>query len=95
MCISYEEAVYSAEHNPPDLFIIDIRLYGEKSGIDLTSYLAEHSIIPYIFLTSQYDSEIVEKPLPPHPLAMSPSLLIKKPCDYGRSSSQSRKKSKV
>ena len=74
MCISYEEAVYSAEHNPPDLFIIDIRLYGEKSGIDLASYLAEHSIIPYIFLTSQYDSEIVEKAI-----ATSPFGYVTKP----------------
>jgi DNA-binding LytR/AlgR family response regulator len=74
MCISYEEAIHCAENNPPDLFIIDIRLYGEKSGIDLAAYLAQNSLIPYIFLTSQYDSDIVEKAI-----ATSPFGYVTKP----------------
>ena len=61
ICISYEEAIQSLVKSPPDLFLLDIRLYGEKSGIDIASYLSEHSDIPFVFLTSQYDELILKE----------------------------------
>jgi DNA-binding response OmpR family regulator len=57
--ISYEEAVEAFANDRPDLAIIDIRLYGEKSGIDYARYLFEQTNrIPFIFLTSQQDRRI-------------------------------------
>lgn len=59
ICISYREAVRAIEREKPDLVVLDIRLYGEKSGIDVAKYLKEKSEkIPFIYLTSQYDQRI-------------------------------------
>jgi len=66
--ISYEEAIKALDMYRPDLVLLDIRLYGEKSGIDIANYInAQLSSIPYVFLTSQYDSQILSKALATNP----------------------------
>lgn len=61
ICISYDEAIESYHINRPDIVLLDIRLYGDKSGIDLAQYLnAAQDKPPYIFLTSQYDKRILD-----------------------------------
>ena len=58
-CISYEEAVEAFECKQPDLVILDIRLYGQKSGIDFANFLlSQPTKTPFIYLTSQYDRRI-------------------------------------
>ena len=60
-CISYQEAVAAYRRRKPDLVIIDIRLYGEKSGIDLARFLRlQKERTPFIFLTSQHDQRIFQ-----------------------------------
>ncbi|MEE9440496.1 MAG: response regulator, partial [Candidatus Thermoplasmatota archaeon] len=67
-CLSYEEAVTSFHNEKPDVALIDIRLYGQKSGIDLASYLSSQPNCPtLIFLTAQYDQLTVEKALGTQP----------------------------
>jgi len=61
ICISYEEAIQSLAASTPDIFLLDIRLYGERSGIDIAAYLAENTEIPYVFLTSQFDEVILKQ----------------------------------
>ena len=64
IAISYEEAVEAYKLNEPDLILLDIRLYGEKSGLDFGIYLNNQSSHPpLIFLTSQYDKRIVNEAL--------------------------------
>ncbi|MBK7880951.1 MAG: response regulator transcription factor [Saprospiraceae bacterium] len=61
ICISYDEAITAFHLHSPDLVLLDIRLFGEKSGIDVANYLK--SIEPkslYIFLTSQHDKRILD-----------------------------------
>ena len=59
--ISYEEALDQINAELPDIVLIDVRLYGLKSGVDLASYLiSNHPSIPFVFLTSQFDKRIVE-----------------------------------
>jgi len=42
--------------------LLDIRLYGEKSGIDVAQFLKEsESDMPYIIVSSQYDQDCIEK----------------------------------
>ena len=66
--ISFEEAKESLEQNPPEVVLIDIRLYGERSGIDLARYLRDRvDKVPYVFLTSQYDRRIVESAMSTDP----------------------------
>ncbi|WP_298144440.1 response regulator transcription factor [Flavobacterium sp.] len=44
------------EKEQPDIAIIDIKLKGEESGIDLGRFLIEKDIIPFIYLTSHADT---------------------------------------
>ncbi|WP_116125541.1 LytR/AlgR family response regulator transcription factor [Lewinella sp. IMCC34183] len=54
--ISYEEAVKLYEEETPDLALLDIRLSGARTGIDVARYLAARpDPIPFVFLTSQVD----------------------------------------
>ena len=67
ICISYEEAIASLNNNPPDIFLLDIRLYGDKSGIDVAHHIAQNTSIPYVFLTSQYDEVILKRAITTSP----------------------------
>lgn len=61
IAISYDEATFLIETEHPDIILLDIRLNGEKSGIDIATYLNHKSIkIPFVFLTSQMDSKNIE-----------------------------------
>lgn len=58
--ITYEEAVAAYAAHEPEVAILDIRLRGNKSGIDFAHFLREQSRpIPYIFLTSQTDTHYI------------------------------------
>ncbi len=60
IAISYEEAITQYTLNRPDLVLLDIRLYGKKSGIDFSGFLREQeNSPPFIFLTSQFDKNIL------------------------------------
>lgn len=62
IAISYEEAVEAYALQKPDIVLLDIRLYGTKSGLDFGKYLNEQkNSAPFIFLTSQYDKRIVDQ----------------------------------
>lgn len=55
--IDYEEAVLLLQKHNPVLILIDIRLNGSKTGIDLAAYIKQNRpSLPYIFLTSYTDS---------------------------------------
>lgn len=72
---SFEEAMDAFLLRKPDLVILDIRLYGEKSGIDFAEYLTnQKEKTPFVFLTSQYDQRILE-----HALKTSPYGYLAKP----------------
>ena len=61
ICISYEEALEAYQRDRPDLVILDIRLYGQKSGIDFANFLQEQpEKTPFIYLTSQHDRRIFD-----------------------------------
>ncbi|MEE9439639.1 MAG: response regulator transcription factor [Saprospiraceae bacterium] len=61
IAISYKEALQLIIDTKPDVVLLDVRLYGEKSGIDVASHLRESGKrIPYIIVSSQYDSNIIE-----------------------------------
>jgi DNA-binding LytR/AlgR family response regulator len=68
IAISYNEAVQSYNLRKPDLVLLDIRLYGEKSGIDFANFLMTQSEAPpYIYLTSQYDTRVLDMALQTNP----------------------------
>ena len=68
ICISYQEAVENYQQQHPDLVLLDIRLYGQKSGIDFAHFLLEQpKKTPFVYLTSQYDRRIFDLALQTNP----------------------------
>jgi two-component system, LytTR family, response regulator LytT len=53
---SFSDAVKLISQNQPDLAIIDTKLKGKKSGIELGKYIRENFHFPFIFLTSFDDN---------------------------------------
>lgn len=60
-CHSYKQAVESLKTMRPDLVLLDINLKGNLSGIDLAAHINEHYGIPFLFLTSHWSPEIINK----------------------------------
>jgi len=62
IAISYEEAIQLLRATNPDIVLLDVRLYGVKSGIDVANHLLElGNNIPYVIVSSQYDTKIIEE----------------------------------
>lgn len=64
---NHEEAIQAIQGQKPDLVLLDIKLAGEKDGIDLAIDL-DASNIPYLFLTSQTDPHTIDRVKQTHPL---------------------------
>jgi len=68
IAVSYEEALEQINLRKPDLMLVDIRLYGEKSGIELVNQLNENKeSIPVIYLSSQYDQRTLQLAMDTNP----------------------------
>lgn len=57
----------SIEVNIPDVAIIDINLHGNLDGIEVGKYLSKLNI-PFIYLTSYSDNEIIQNALETNPI---------------------------
>ncbi|MBE2246030.1 MAG: LytTR family transcriptional regulator DNA-binding domain-containing protein [Candidatus Competibacteraceae bacterium] len=58
--LQYDEAIAMLQNNPPDIFLLDINIGGEKSGIDLGAYIRKHHNMPLIFISSYSDSQTIK-----------------------------------
>jgi DNA-binding LytR/AlgR family response regulator len=58
---SYEEAIQQLDLHAFDIAILDIQLYGEKSGVDVASYINKNQAIPVIYLTSQFNQPLLQE----------------------------------
>ena len=59
-CITYTDAIEMAKKEKPDLILLDIKLAGKKSGIDVAETLNRDFDIPFIFLTSNSDIHTID-----------------------------------
>jgi diguanylate cyclase (GGDEF)-like protein/PAS domain S-box-containing protein len=57
---SAESAVQAAAHGRPDLVLMDIRLHGERDGIDTAREIRQRDV-PVVFLTAHSDRATVER----------------------------------
>lgn len=58
VAMSYGEATQLYERQRPNLVLVDIKLAGEKTGIDLARWIQEQpDAVPHVFLTSQLDGQ--------------------------------------
>lgn len=61
MAISYEEALALYREQQPDIVLLDIRLSGPRTGIDIGRWLREQPApSPFVYLTSQLDQQSLE-----------------------------------
>ena len=67
--LNYNEAINLINTVEIDLAIIDINLSGLKTGIDVANYLTTKSKIPFIFLTSNVNADIVNQAIETKPNA--------------------------
>ncbi|WP_369047705.1 response regulator [Tenacibaculum sp. UWU-22] len=67
--ISFEKALESLENNIIDLVFLDVFLATKKTGIDLANYINANYKIPFIYLTSNSDSETIEEATKTFPYA--------------------------
>ncbi len=91
---SYEEGIDQIEQNKVNLALIDIRLKGAKSGIDLARRINENEKIPIIFISAFSDhvtlheakkvnpSSFLVKPVGKNQLLAAIELAIDQPYEY-------------
>ena len=72
--ISYTEAVQLLNDEQPDLLLLDINLYGRKTGLDVAAFINEKHPIPFIFLTAYSDAQTIDraKKVKPHAYIVKP-----------------------
>ncbi len=62
MAISYDEAIEIYKEEEPDIVLLDIRINGNKTGIDIAHFIRnQENPVPFIFLTSQIDIENINE----------------------------------
>ena len=59
--ISFIEALARLRDYQPDIALLDIRLEGKRTGLDVARHLKAHGGPPFVFLTSQFDEAHVER----------------------------------
>ena len=57
--VDYTSAIEKLETEPIDIVLIDININGKKTGIDLAEYINQKLKIPFLFLTSYSDSNML------------------------------------
>ncbi len=74
---SFDAVLAGLADQRPDLFLLDIRLKGKRTGLDVAHLLKIKYKIPFLFLTSQTDSKTVNQAV-----AASPMGYITKPFSF-------------
>jgi len=64
---NYTKAVRELRKNDADLVITDIMLTGKKTGIDIGNYIKKHLDIPFIYLSSVTESDIIKQAMDSSP----------------------------
>ncbi|MEX0779645.1 MAG: PAS domain S-box protein [Balneolales bacterium] len=61
LCSNGEDAIEQTIQNNPDLVLMDIRLEGEKDGIETADQIQKEMDIPVVFLSAYADKETVKR----------------------------------
>ena len=62
VAISCDEAVENIKKHKPDIVILDVRLYGDKSGIEVAKFLQSSTTgIPYIIVFAQFGNKFIDQ----------------------------------
>jgi len=58
---NYEEAMQLYQETLPDLLLLDIKIEGERDGVDLARTISSFSQVPIIFLTGNEEQETINR----------------------------------
>lgn len=61
IAVDYTGAIELLESNPVDLILLDIKINGTKTGIDLAKYINKNLKVPFLFLTSYNDKDTLQE----------------------------------
>lgn len=67
--LNFEEALESLHKSVPDVIITDIKLQGNKDGIELVKQIQKLKNIPIIYLTSYDDDETMARAIQTNPVS--------------------------
>lgn len=67
LAASMTEALSKLEQHRPDLVLLDIKLRGEGSGIELGQRLRSHYHLPFIYITSHADKQTLQQAVATQP----------------------------
>lgn len=65
-----EEAIASAQSDPPDAILMDISLTGSMDGIDAALLIKAKQDIPILFFTGYQDKELLQRAMSVQPTAI-------------------------
>lgn len=74
---SFDSVFFRPPSQMPDLYLIDIRLRGDKTGVDIAKKLQQEGQTPFLFVTSNTEYETIRKAMQTAPLGY-----ITKPFSY-------------
>jgi DNA-binding LytR/AlgR family response regulator len=60
ICNSYDNFISSIDAHLPDIVLVDIKIDGEKTGIDVGEYLRTYSDIPFVYISSLSDKKTID-----------------------------------
>lgn len=60
ICNSFDSFVKSVEAVLPDIVLVDIKIEGGKSGIDVAKYIRTNKDIPFVFISSLSDKKTID-----------------------------------
>lgn len=90
IAVSYDDAISILKSTKVDIILLDINLFGEKTGVDLAEEINKKYQIPFLYLTSYSDNDTINdlkktnpegylsKPVNPVDIVTSLSIVCKK-----------------
>ncbi len=67
--LKYEDALKKLSEHTFDLVLLDVNLSGDKDGIDVARFINRNNQVPFIFVTSYYDSDTLARAKEVNPVA--------------------------
>ena len=67
--LKYEDAIKKLAERTFDLVLLDVNLSGDKDGIDVANFIKRNNPVPFIFITSYYDSATLQRARETGPMA--------------------------
>lgn len=69
IALRYEEAIEKIANSRFDLVLLDVNLSGDRDGIDVANFINRNRRVPFIFITSYYDSGTLDRAKKTRPIA--------------------------